>query len=84
MSGIKVLDKGFLRLIETMGGDSGIVQAARVSHAQAETQRCAEAISTHFVSSAPWTYEAFLANVWKGSNARLDAEKEKACAPLSS
>ncbi|MBI5596279.1 MAG: FAD-dependent thymidylate synthase [Elusimicrobia bacterium] len=53
-------------------------------HAQAEIQRFAEALSAHFAACAPWTYEAFLANVWKGSNARLDAQKEKACAPLSS
>ncbi|MBI4385953.1 MAG: FAD-dependent thymidylate synthase [Elusimicrobia bacterium] len=30
---IKVLDKGFVRQIETMGGDDGVVQAARVSYA---------------------------------------------------
>lgn len=29
----KILDHGFVRLLETMGGDQGIVQAARVSHA---------------------------------------------------
>ncbi|MBI3504975.1 MAG: FAD-dependent thymidylate synthase [Proteobacteria bacterium] len=32
-SEIKVLDKGFVRLIETMGRDPGVVQAARVSYA---------------------------------------------------
>ncbi|MBI4370357.1 MAG: FAD-dependent thymidylate synthase [Elusimicrobia bacterium] len=30
----KVLDKGFVRLVEFMGGDRGIVQAARVSYGQ--------------------------------------------------
>lgn len=30
---IKVLDKGFVRLVESMGGDAGVVQAARVSYA---------------------------------------------------
>lgn len=49
-------------------------------HAQLEIQAYAEALSAAFKETAPWTYEAFLANVWKGSNARLDAEKEKACA----
>ncbi|TBR22650.1 FAD-dependent thymidylate synthase [bacterium] len=49
-------------------------------HAQLEIQAYAEALSKSFKETAPWTYEAFLANVWKGSNARLDAEKEKACA----
>ncbi|MBI4371648.1 MAG: FAD-dependent thymidylate synthase [Elusimicrobia bacterium] len=29
---IKVLDKGFVRLVETMGGDQGVVDAARVSY----------------------------------------------------
>lgn len=29
---IKCLDKGFVRLVETMGGDDAIVQAARVSY----------------------------------------------------
>ena len=29
----KVLDKGFVRLIEVMGRDTGVVQAARVSYA---------------------------------------------------
>jgi len=33
MDKIEVLDKGFVRLVETMGGDEGIVQAARVSYA---------------------------------------------------
>jgi thymidylate synthase (FAD) len=30
---IKVLDHGFVRLVETMGGDAGVVEAARVSYA---------------------------------------------------
>lgn len=30
----KVLDKGFVRLLEFMGGDAGVVLAARVSHGQ--------------------------------------------------
>ena len=30
----KVLDKGFVRLLEFMGGDPGVVLAARVSYAQ--------------------------------------------------
>ncbi|HVE12905.1 MAG TPA: FAD-dependent thymidylate synthase [Elusimicrobiota bacterium] len=33
MAEIKVLDKGFVRLVESMGGDQGVVQAARVSYA---------------------------------------------------
>ena len=33
MNEIKVLDKGFVRLVEHMGGDQGVVQAARVSYA---------------------------------------------------
>ena len=49
-------------------------------HAQLEIQAYAEALSGVFKETAPWTYEAFLANVWKGANARLDSEKEKACA----
>ncbi|MEK7743342.1 MAG: FAD-dependent thymidylate synthase, partial [Elusimicrobiota bacterium] len=32
MDEIRVLDKGFVRLVETMGGDRGVVQAARVSY----------------------------------------------------
>mgnify|MGYP000296262010 CR=1 FL=1 len=32
MSEIKVLDKGFVRLVDTMGDDSSIVQAARTSY----------------------------------------------------
>lgn len=30
---LRVLDKGFVRLVDNMGGDSGVVQAARVSYA---------------------------------------------------
>lgn len=30
---IRVLDKGFVRLLDTMGGDAGVVNAARVSYA---------------------------------------------------
>ena len=29
---VKVLDKGFVRLVDFMGGDQGIVDAARVSY----------------------------------------------------
>ena len=29
---IKCLDKGFVRLVDSMGGDGAIVQAARVSY----------------------------------------------------
>ena len=29
---IKCLDKGFVRLVDSMGGDNAIVQAARVSY----------------------------------------------------
>jgi thymidylate synthase (FAD) len=29
---VKVLDKGFVRLVEFMGGDQGVVDAARVSY----------------------------------------------------
>ena len=32
MDELRVLDKGFVRLVETMGGDRGVVQAARVSY----------------------------------------------------
>ncbi|MBI5243741.1 MAG: FAD-dependent thymidylate synthase [Elusimicrobia bacterium] len=35
MGSIQVLDKGFVRLIERMGGDEAVVQAARVSFGQA-------------------------------------------------
>ena len=49
-------------------------------HAQAEIQRYAEALAEVFAQSCPWTWEAFLANVWKGANPSLDAAKEKACA----
>lgn len=31
-SPVKVLDHGFVRLVDMMGGDAGVVQAARVSH----------------------------------------------------
>jgi len=31
---IKCLDKGFVRLVDSMGGDDAIVQAARVSYGQ--------------------------------------------------
>ena len=29
---VKVLDKGFVRLVDFMGGDQGVVDAARVSY----------------------------------------------------
>ena len=32
---IKCLDKGFVRLVDSMGGDDAIVQAARVSYGKA-------------------------------------------------
>lgn len=53
-------------------------------HAQAEIQRYAEALSGVFAETCPWTHEAFLVNIWKGENPQLNAEKEKACAPISS
>ncbi|MEO0262087.1 MAG: FAD-dependent thymidylate synthase, partial [candidate division WOR-3 bacterium] len=34
MKEYKVLDKGFVRLIDFLGGDNAVVQAARVSHGE--------------------------------------------------
>lgn len=53
-------------------------------HAQLEIQRYAEALAGVFAEACPWTWEAFLANVWKGANPRLDAAKEQACAAPAS
>ena len=38
---IPVLDKGFVRLVEFMGGDQGVVDAARVSYGRG-TRRVSE------------------------------------------
>ncbi len=49
------------------------------AHAQWEIQRYAEALAVSFEEKMPWTYRAFLKHSWKGGNAKLDAQKEKAC-----
>ena len=49
------------------------------AHAQWEIQRYAEALAVSFEKTMPWTYRAFLKHSWKGGNAKLDAQKEKAC-----
>ena len=36
---IKCLDKGFVRLVDSMGGDNAIVQAARVSYGKGTTKK---------------------------------------------
>ena len=51
------------------------------THAQAEIQRYAEVLAKIFAEKMPWTYDAFLKNVWKGVNPTLSAEKERLCAP---
>ena len=35
---IKCLDKGFVRLVDSMGGDDAIVQAARVSYVKVQAR----------------------------------------------
>ena len=35
---IQCLDKGFVRLVDSMGGDEAIVQAARVSYGKGTTK----------------------------------------------
>lgn len=50
------------------------------AHAQWEIQQYAEALARIFEEKMPWTYRAFLKHSWKGGNAKLDAQKEKACA----
>ena len=35
---IKCLDKGFVRLVDSMGGDNAIVQAARVSYGKVQAK----------------------------------------------
>jgi len=50
------------------------------AHAQPEIQAYAEAVGAFFAEKMPWTYAEFLRHVWKGRNARLDADKEALCA----
>lgn len=49
------------------------------AHAQIEIQAYAEALAAFFEQLMPWTYEAFLQNLWKGENAKFAARREKAC-----
>jgi thymidylate synthase (FAD) len=46
---IKVLDKGFIRLIDFMGGDSAVVQSARVSFGKASTDEGRDRKLIHFL-----------------------------------
>ena len=39
---VKCLDKGFVRLVDSMGGDDAIVQAARVSYCLLYTSDAAD------------------------------------------
>ena len=50
-------------------------------HAQWEIQQYGEALAAFFSEKMPWTYEAFLAHVWKGQNAKLDAQRAALQAP---
>lgn len=45
------------------------------AHAQLEIQAYGEAVASFFAKKMPWTWEAFLAHSWKGSNPRLDKER---------
>jgi thymidylate synthase (FAD) len=47
--------------------------------AQWEIQRYAEALVGVFADKMPWTYSAFLENMWKGENPLLRKEKERLC-----
>ncbi|MFH1725235.1 MAG: FAD-dependent thymidylate synthase [Elusimicrobiota bacterium] len=51
------------------------------AHAQAEIRRYAEALARMFSETCPWSYAAFLGHAWQGVNPKLDAEKERLCAP---
>ena len=44
-------------------------------HAQWEIQQYAEALAHYFKQKMPWTYDAFLASVWRGANPKLDAQR---------
>lgn len=45
--------------------------------AQWEIQRYAETLADIYSQRMPWTWEAFLAHAWKGSNPKLDAQKAR-------
>ncbi len=46
------------------------------THAQLEIQAYGEALAVQFKALMPWTYEAFLRDVWKGENTTMAAEKD--------
>lgn len=46
-------------------------------HAQWEIQKYAEALAAFFENKMPWTFAAFLENVWCGKNPILDARKRE-------
>jgi len=54
------------------------VQLRADVHAQWEIQQYAEALAEFFRREMPWSYAAFLADVWKGENKKLQAQKEAA------
>ena len=52
-------------------------------HAQAEIRRYAEALAGCFAEACPWTFAAYLELVWKGENPKMQAQRERLCAPSS-
>ncbi len=55
---IKCLDKGFVRLVDSMGGDDAIVQAARVSYGQG-TSKVSQDRGLSPLSHAPPPHDTF-------------------------
>jgi thymidylate synthase (FAD) len=53
---IKCLDKGFVRLVDSMGGDDSIIQAARVSYGKG-TSKISQDRGLHRLRS--------IRNIWK-------------------
>ena len=45
------------------------------THAQWEIQQYAEALAMVFAEKMPWTWSAFLAHAWKGSNAKIATQQ---------
>ncbi len=43
-------------------------------HAQWEIQQYAEALAASFKDKMPWTFDAYLAHVWKGENPKLSSQ----------
>lgn len=44
-------------------------------HAQWEIQQYAEALAAYFKEKMPWTYDAYIAHVWRGVNPTMEAQK---------